>query len=84
MTKQKGSNDTESYWSNLWGNPKEYQNSGKTFFFFQKNYILLPLLYFLGGKLNKLSGFCRRGSERKSKKSCSGRSKMEGVLKEGC
>ncbi|KAJ0052880.1 hypothetical protein Pint_02442 [Pistacia integerrima] len=27
MMKEKGSAKTEAYWSNLWGNPKEYQNS---------------------------------------------------------
>ncbi|KAI8551385.1 hypothetical protein RHMOL_Rhmol06G0181900 [Rhododendron molle] len=27
MMKQKGSDDTESYWSNVWGRPREYQNT---------------------------------------------------------
>ncbi|XP_044503338.1 chaperone protein dnaJ C76, chloroplastic isoform X2 [Mangifera indica] len=27
MMKEKGSEKTESYWSNLWGNPKDYRNS---------------------------------------------------------
>ena len=31
MMKQKGSDNTESYWSNLWGKPRDkYQNNGKT------------------------------------------------------
>ncbi|KAL2478689.1 DNAJ heat shock N-terminal domain-containing protein [Forsythia ovata] len=30
MMKQKGSDKTQSYWSNLWGNPKDYENTGKT------------------------------------------------------
>ncbi|KAI8008107.1 hypothetical protein LOK49_LG07G02002 [Camellia lanceoleosa] len=28
MMKQKGSDQTESYWSNLWGKPRDYQNTG--------------------------------------------------------
>ncbi|KAL2476655.1 DNAJ heat shock N-terminal domain-containing protein [Abeliophyllum distichum] len=27
MMKQKGSDKTQSYWSNLWGNPKDYENT---------------------------------------------------------
>ncbi|CAL5351434.1 unnamed protein product [Camellia sinensis] len=27
MMKQKGSDQTESYWSNLWGKPRDYQNT---------------------------------------------------------
>ncbi|THG13356.1 hypothetical protein TEA_027506 [Camellia sinensis var. sinensis] len=29
MMKQKGSDQTESYWSNLWGKPRDYQNTAK-------------------------------------------------------
>ncbi|CAL5342764.1 unnamed protein product [Camellia sinensis] len=29
MMKQKGSDQTESYWSNLWGKPRDYQNTGR-------------------------------------------------------
>jgi hypothetical protein len=28
MMKQKDSGKSEPYWSNLWGKPREYQNSG--------------------------------------------------------
>lgn len=28
MMKQKGSANAESYWDNMWGRPKEYQNTG--------------------------------------------------------
>lgn len=34
MTKQKDGKKTESYWSNLWGGPKEYKNSGTATFRF--------------------------------------------------
>lgn len=28
MMKQKGSDKSEPYWSNLWGKPRDYQKSG--------------------------------------------------------
>ena len=31
MMKKKGSDKTESYWSNLWGSPKDIQNKGELF-----------------------------------------------------
>lgn len=42
MMKQKGSDDAESYWGNVWDRPREYQNTGTrgledtnaSFFFF--------------------------------------------------
>lgn len=39
MMKKKGSDKTESYWSNLWGSPKDIQNKGESYFCRRKSLI---------------------------------------------
>lgn len=41
MMKQKGSDETDSYWDNLWGKPRDYQRSGMRFAYVKRFIVLI-------------------------------------------